>query len=173
MNLRSPESQPQETRDRNVIIRGVIRDAVIQHHREHPGRLSFLLAYGSKQLTGVIDKEGGKAGAILETTDVRQRRESETTILYHALLAMFQGVANKLLQPVEYTLVTENPRLIQWAQTTGDAIFHWTAKASLDEMRSFTCMVKPRLSSDKLQKWKETVTARRLIWEERDRLTTS
>ncbi len=148
----------------------ILSKAVFEHDENYPRIFRAHLAYGSKQLDCYVLKDTKVAGAMIESQQQKEKKEGETSLLYRALYQVLRGVANRLGEALTYTFVTENEKLIAWANTQGNEIFHWKETTVDHEslLRSFTCEVCPTVSERKVRQRKTHQKTEILLWEVRE-----
>jgi hypothetical protein len=96
------------------------------------------------------------------------KKENETTLLYKSFFVFLCGVANRIGESLSYTLITENAKLVAWARTHGNDIFHWTDVKESDGVFEFSCEVRPSVSPKKALSRKLNQETTVLIWEARE-----
>ncbi|HBK33861.1 TPA: hypothetical protein DEP34_02840 [Candidatus Uhrbacteria bacterium] len=151
-------------------VAAILSTAVFEHDENNPRIFRVHLAYGSKRLDCYVLKDTKVAGAMIESEQTKEKKEGETSLLYRALYHVLRGVANRLGEALSYTFVTENEKLIAWANTHGNEIFHWK-KTTVDHessLGSFSCEIFPTVSKRKAQQRKTHQKTEILLWEVRE-----
>lgn len=65
---------------------------------------------------------------IQNVSDGRNRIDGETTVLYLAARNIMKKIVQQDRMPKKYVFYTHYTKLVQWANTIGDDIFHWEQK---------------------------------------------
>ncbi len=127
-------AEPIETSPEKIVA-DILAEVTIQPEKKR-SKIKYLLNYGSKVLTLSYDLRDQSYLAVLETDRPEDHLPNETTLLYTAAKKLMDTKANSLGQAVRYSLITENPSLIKWAESTGDNIFHWDSTWTDDRPES-------------------------------------
>ncbi len=104
-----------------------------------------MLCYGSKALLLYFERDIEFVTVVININE--QRRDNETTTLYSKARDLMQQKANLLNKKVLYELITENYKMIAWAKTKGEEIFHWKKNIELKTEKGnaqvFSTEIKP------------------------------
>lgn len=158
-----------ETTEEESVVSRILREGVFEHDERQPNRFRIVLAYGRKLLDCSVRKREKVAGATIENVaDETFRRPHETTLLYKALRQALVGVANRVGEPIRYTLVTTNEKLIEWAKNAGSDIFQWQNVRTDEDLVSFECEIRPSVTTRSASVRSSVAPGgRTLVWEAR------
>lgn len=90
----------------------------------------YILSFGSKTLSLVIRFEPNRQTFICDTflknvLPKESKQEGETTTLMESASKKVQEISNTLDAPITLLFHTNSFNLEQWANTTGENMFHW------------------------------------------------
>jgi hypothetical protein len=129
MNSATFEETPsaQRTESEEAIIEQILSNAKSGEPSERfPGSEMTVLECGSKRLLLAINRRAHSIGTFVENVRPEEGREPhETSALYRAARRLMQRVADTDKVPYEYKILTENEKMGNWAEITGNSIFKW------------------------------------------------
>ena len=87
------------------------------------------ITYGNKKLEITLEPihNGTRIEAIVYIKAIPEKKKiaGDTTEIYKRLKIFLQQYANNIRLPIEYSFITDNPKLIAWENTAGKNIFDW------------------------------------------------
>ena len=124
-----------EIRQPEQVIADILAETVVQVDRKNK-KIKYLLNYGSKVLTLTFLEADHSFMTVIESDLNTDRQENETTLLYQAAKKLMYTRANSLGKSLHYGLFTSNDKLINWARTRGNKLFHWNSEVVHDDSQT-------------------------------------
>ncbi|MBP9732003.1 MAG: hypothetical protein KBD29_00930 [Candidatus Magasanikbacteria bacterium] len=102
----------------------------------------WLFQYGSKNLFLYLWNNHDFVDVLVSTD--KDKEKDETTILYKKVKQIMQKYADTSQKSFNYELITDNPKLIEWAKIKGSKIFQWRNPKG----EPFSCLIQPTQVED-------------------------